>query len=111
MKLPECERCCFYAFSDQVVCAVHPAGPDSDSCLDFRPRKEELWEPVGASYYDGELILHRPPRYTPEEQLWLLDNHPWFTGECPECGYQFGEQNPPPPHWDCPRCGWRDDTV
>ncbi len=53
----------------------------------------------------------RPSRYTAEEQLEILDNHPFFTGVCPECGYQFDRSNPPLIHWDCPECGWIDDSV
>jgi len=46
------------------MCAVHPTGPNTDSCPDFQENPdaepEELWEPEGASYYGGELILQRP---------------------------------------------------
>ena len=37
---------------------------------------EELWEPEGASYYAGELILQPKQRWTREEQLELLDAPP-----------------------------------
>jgi len=43
-----------------LVCAIHPEGVETDSCLDFRqdPKiEEELWEPEGVSYCNGELIL------------------------------------------------------
>jgi len=43
---------------------VHRAGPNADTCPDFLENPdaepEELWEPEGASYYNGELILQRP---------------------------------------------------
>jgi hypothetical protein len=46
------------------VCAVHPAGPSTNTCPDFQENpdaaSEDLWEPFGASYYSGELILQRP---------------------------------------------------
>jgi hypothetical protein len=101
---------------DKSICAVHPHGVDGDRCIDFRPdpniQEEEQWQPEGASYYDGELILHRP-RLTREEQLEILDSHPFFTGICPQCGHQFDRDNPPKVHWDCPNpeCGWVDDSV
>jgi hypothetical protein len=83
--------------------------------IDFRPdpnfSEEEPWTPEGYTYYNGELIPNRPPRYSPEEQLEILDNHPFFTGVCPECGYEFDKTNPPEVHWDCPHCGWIDDSV
>ena len=55
----------------------------------------------------------KPSRYTAEEKLEILDNHPFFTGICPECGYEFDKSNPPLVHWDCPNpeCGWIDDSV
>jgi len=63
-KIPKCERCFLYARNPHLVCAVHRAGPNTDTCPDFRenPNTEpdEFWEPEGASYYNGELILQRP---------------------------------------------------
>lgn len=35
-KIPDCDRCYFRAYNQPIVCAVHPAGPDDDSCLDFK---------------------------------------------------------------------------
>lgn len=123
-KLPECDRCQLNPHNPFVVCAVHPTGPDSDRCLDFRPaaETEELWEPEGARYINDELVLNRPTydgqpvpmprqRFTLEEKMQLLDYHPLFTGQCPQCGHQFDMENPLPVHWDCPECGWCDDSV
>jgi hypothetical protein len=45
---------------------------------------EKLWEPEGASYYNGELILQPQQCWTLKEQLELLDTHPLFTGKCPQ---------------------------
>lgn len=113
-KLPECDRCLLYAHNPYLVCAVHPTGLETDSCIDFREDPnaeiEELWEPEGASYYNGELILHRP-RLSKEEQLQILETHPLFTGVCPECGYRFPGHIPDLIHFDCPECGWIDDSV
>lgn len=71
---------------------------------------EEMWEPEGATYYAGELILQPQQRWTQAEQLELLDIHPMFTGRCPDCNRQFPQHEKPPVHWDCV-CGWIDDTV
>ena len=63
-KIHECSCCLLYARNPYLVCAVNPTGSDTDTCPDFQenPNAEpdELWEPEGASYYNGELILQRP---------------------------------------------------
>ncbi|MCP6761903.1 MAG: hypothetical protein NHB32_24850 [Fischerella sp. CENA71] len=138
-KIKMCDRCLFYSYDYLIVCAVHPTGPDDDTCLDFRPDPElegkqfmdflgiggsddqELWEPQGARYVDGELVVERvtyngeeiiqpPQRWTREEQLYLLDNHPLFTGKCPACGAEMERDYTTRVHWDC-ECGWMDDSV
>ncbi len=78
---------------------------------DYLDDDGELWEPEQASYYDGELILQPRQKWTREEQLELIDWHPLFTGTCPSCGYQFERDYTARVHWDCPSCGWMDDTV
>jgi hypothetical protein len=94
---------------------VHPSGVDDDRCPDFRPdpkiEPEEQWSPEGYSWYGDHLITNRPSRYTQEQQLAILDSHPFFTGVCPSCGHEFERQNQPKVHWDCPECGWVDDSV
>ncbi|MEG4596052.1 DUF5049 domain-containing protein [Microcoleus sp. F8_C2] len=99
-KLPECDRCLLLARDPHLICAVHPAGPNADTCLDFRadPNAEpyELWEPEGASYYNGELILQPRQHWTPQQQLDLLDTHPLFTGRCPRCERPFPQYEMPP---------------
>jgi len=136
-KIHDCDRCLLYAHEPYLVCAVHPTGIEGNSCLDFRPDPdaqnqqfedflglqqqteeemefelpvEELWQPEGASYYNGELVLQPQQRWTPEEQMELLDTHPMFTGRCPQCECPFPRSGRPPVHWDCP-CGWVDDSV
>ena len=80
-----------------------------DNPFDLDP-DEEQWEPEGVSYYNGELIVQPHQRWTPEEQLHLLDNHPLFTGKCPQCGAEFERDYTARVHWDC-ECGWMDDLV
>ena len=45
-----------------------------------------------------------------QRQLWLLDNHPYFTGVCSNCGYDYGNYkildiDEKSSHWNCPECG------
>jgi hypothetical protein len=113
-KIPKCDRCLLYAHDPHLVCAEHPNGVDSD-CLDFRVnpkfQEEELWSPDGYYWYNGELLENRRSQLTNEQKLEILDNHPFFTGQCPSCGYEFDRANLPIIHWDCPVCGWVDDSV
>ena len=85
------------------------------------PSDQEQWEPQGAryinnelvierSYYNGEEIRQPAQRWSQEQQLWLLDNHPLFTGKCPSCGAEFDRDYTSRVHWDCP-CGWMDDSI
>lgn len=96
---------------------MHPDGVESDHCLDFRPdpdsveENEELWEREGYSWYGDDLIENRPSRYTAEEQLEILNNHPFFTGVCPQCGYKFESSPSPHTSWHCFRCGWSNESV
>jgi hypothetical protein len=149
-KIPLCNRCLYCAHDPHLVCALYPNGPNEDSCNDFTPNpeledkrftnflnipttsegtEEEQWEPEGARYSGGELIIQRediPPyltyyngeeivqprqRWTTQQQLQLLDWHPMFTGKCPSCGASFEKDYIARVHWDCPHCGWMDDTV
>lgn len=114
-KLPECDRCQLYARNPHLVCAVHPMGVESNQCPDYAPdltlEPEDLWEPVGAAYYNGELILQPQPRWDQMQQLALLDWHPLFTGRCPHCEIPIPATDPPPVHWDCVVCGWKDESI
>jgi len=74
-KIHECDRCLLYARNPHLVCAVHPAGPNTNTCLDFRAdpnaAAEELWEPEGASYnLDWRFRnLKKPPVLQPRVSL------------------------------------------
>lgn len=85
---------------------------------------EAQWEPIGAryvgselviecdlSFYGGKEIVQPRHRRTRAEQLWLLDNHPIFTGHCPNCNAAFEIGYRAVVHWDCSCCGWIDDSV
>ena len=113
-KIPLCERCLLNARNPHLVCTLYPNGVDTDSCIDFRPdpniQEEEQWSPSGYSWYGGELIPNQPSRYTRDEQLEILDNHPFFTGICPQCGYRFSKSKQIV-HYDCPICDFVDDSV
>jgi hypothetical protein len=99
---PQCDRCLYNAHNPHLLCAVHPEGIEEESCIDFRsdPKAQDgdFWSPTGYFWYGGELIPITPPRLTPEEQLEILDSHPFFTGVCPSCGHGVSiavEQKPP----------------
>ena len=113
-KIPDCDRCSLYARNPHLVCAVHPNGVDSDRCLDFRldsdVKAKEQWNPEGYSWYGDELVCDRPSRYSQSEQIQILDNHPFFTGVCPQCRHEFNEESSPV-HFDCPECDFIDDSV
>lgn len=113
-RIPDCGRCSLYAHNPYLVCAVHPNGVETDKCLDFRSNSnikvEEQWSPEGYSWYGDELISDRPSHYTPSEQIKILDNHPFFTGVCPQCRHEFNREERII-HYDCPQCGWVDDSV
>lgn len=112
-KIPECDRCLLYSPSPYIVCGVHPEGVEGSNCIDFRPdpqkEPEEKWSPQGYSWYGDELVRNESYR-TREEQEYLLDNHPFFTGRCPECGHEF-ERDRRAIHYDCPSCDWVDNSV
>ena len=92
-KLECCNLCKYCAHSPYLVCAEHPGGVEGNSCKDFRlairerPSSDaplawsgEGWQPEGASYYGGELILDPVRVRSLDEQVQLLDSHPLFTG-------------------------------
>jgi hypothetical protein len=121
-KLDCCDLCRFCAHSPHLVCALHPDGVEGSSCNDFELRLEipdeeamawygEQWQPEGAIYYGGELILEPVQQLTMEQRLDLLDTHPLFTGRCPNCEMPLRQTDPPRVHWDCEHCGWVDDSV
>jgi hypothetical protein len=114
-RILQCERCLYNTRNPHLLCTLHPMGVESDTCPDFEPdpnaEPEELWEPEGAAYYNGELIYQPTQRWTKQQQLELLLWHPAFTGKCPQCSVDCRLGKGEPVHWDCDRCGWKDDSV
>jgi hypothetical protein len=110
-KTDECDRCQMFSGywgSEFLVCAIHPSGPAQDPCPDFAEVVGE-WEPLGAGYYDGEIVLQPEHFLTAEERLDILNTNPLFTGVCPQCrGTIVGEGLV---YYDCPSCVFKDDSV
>jgi hypothetical protein len=108
-----CQRCQRYSHTPYLICAIHPSGPEGDVCWDFAPNAaaavQERWQPVGVSFYDGDLIPDTAHYLTTEERLALIASHPLFTGRCPQCGAEF--DGAARVHFDCDRCEWKDDTI
>jgi rubrerythrin len=50
------------------------------------------------------------PSLTLEQQLEILNKHPFFTRICPQCGYQFDKDNNRE-SWDCPECDWKTEIL
>ena len=125
-KIPDCDRCRFFASSPYLVCALHPGGPETDICpdyseLDFQTTEEEDpdpmgwfsddWQPALPGTYLGKTIAEPNTDLSTEDQLALLDWHPIFTGRCPECEMPILPTDPPRIYWDCEHCDWRYDSV
>ena len=70
----------------------------------------EWWEPEGASYYAGELVIEPIQRWTREQKLALLDWYSMFTGLCPDGERSLRQTHPARVYWNC-QCGWRDDSI
>lgn len=106
-KIPECERCQYFANSPYMVCGINPCGPEGSTCEDFAALSEGAAvekEPLGGGYYAGDWIPQPFPEITIEEQLALLDWHPQFTGRCPNCETPISE--PASRYWNCRHCEW-----
>jgi rubrerythrin len=53
-------------------------------------------------YYGNYLVRKVENKPSKKRQLWILNNHPVFTGVCSNCGFQY-EKNTN--NWTCPQCG------
>ena len=112
----QCDRCQFFAFSDYIVCALHPSGPvEEDNCLDYDPWPDGkiMWAPVGVGFYEVEETQDAMspsltmPQRSLREQLEQIETHPIFSGRCPQCSHKLGYA--PRYLWNCDRCGWKDN--
>jgi len=107
-KIPACDRCFYYLQSPYLICAVNPCGPVGKTCKDFSgiapsaaaPERQSL----GGGYYAGDWIPQPFPALTTAEQLSLLDEHPQFTGRCPNCEMPIAESAEG--QWKCGHCEW-----
>ena len=52
-------------------------------------RVSEAHEQENCSFYNGEEIVQAQQLWTREEMLELLDSHPLFTNRCPNCEMPF----------------------
>jgi hypothetical protein len=114
-KIHECDRCLLYARNPHLVCAVHPAGPNTITCIDFRENPdaepEELWEPEGASYYNGALILQRPAAVDTRTTVRTFGRAPTVYRPVSPVLASVPQIRNTPVYWDCAECGWVDGAV
>ena len=101
----QCDRCTFNTRNPHLPCAVHPYKIVDARCPDFEADPSlpamEVWEPEGASYCAGELVIEPIQRWTREQKIALLDWHPMFTGRCRDCELSLMQTHPARVHWDC----------
>jgi hypothetical protein len=110
-KTIECHYCQLfsgYCGPEFLVCAIHPSGPAQSPCPDFAEVVGQ-WEPLGAAFYAGELVL-QPEHYLTTEERWeFMNTHPLFTGVCPNCKEPIVGLDLV--HYDCQCCGWQDESI
>lgn len=49
------------------------------------------------------------PTLSTEEQLYILNNHPFFTGICPKCQYKYDTSHRWQIDGKCPGCNYQFD--
>lgn len=69
-KLPQCDYCLFCAHDYHVVCALHPAGPGGETCLDFRPDPDFEDKQFEDFLGIGEEEFENPYSTDPSEEQW-----------------------------------------
>ena len=73
--------------------------------------KLEKGNPSNNLYYDNYLVRKVENKPSKKRQLWILDNHPAFTGICSNCGFEYEKSllildvDNKSHHWNCPQCG------
>jgi hypothetical protein len=72
-KLPECDRCQLYARNPHLICAVHPAGPTADTCLEAS-MAESIERRADAAFEVKRTQIEYNLRFTQTYQSVLLEN-------------------------------------
>jgi hypothetical protein len=56
-RIAECSYCQFFARSQHLVCALHPSGPEGETCADYAPTEAEqqMREPIKNLFDRGDL--------------------------------------------------------
>jgi len=84
-KLPECARCLLCAHDPHLICAVHPAGPEGDSCPDFRPvsnaESRRFEDFLGLQTGEELEDYENPFDLNPNKELWEPENASYYNGE------------------------------
>lgn len=85
-KTPYCDRCLFCAHDHHIVCAIHPAGVEEDSCLDFRPNPElegkQFRDFLGLRELGDSQPYSNPHDYlNDDEELWQPESACYYNGE------------------------------
>ena len=72
-KIPDCDRCQYFANSPHMVCGVNPCGPEGQTCSEFSASAENGSEdnpqPLGGGYYAGDWIPQPFPRDQQTDKL------------------------------------------
>ena len=77
-KIPECDRCLYYANDYRLLCAAHPYGLNEDTCPDFSPNSElkgkRFTDFLGllqqnAEHLDSSESFSNPFSLEPDEEL------------------------------------------
>lgn len=85
-KISECDRCLLCAHEPYLVCAIHPAGPTGDICLDFRsdPQLEgkRFIDFLGLdSHQQDNEPFNNPFDLEPSEEMWEPEEVRFVNGE------------------------------
>ena len=84
-----------------------PAAP-SPAALGSTPTPSPMSAPPSQAEPGRASVADFLARVTSLNDLKALQNHPFFTGQCPQCGAAH-EYEELPVYWDCRHCNWKDD--
>lgn len=84
-KISECDHCLLYSHDYHLICVPHPAGPDGDTCMDFRldpqcshQRFKDFLGLQRRRGSDNDEPFHNPCE---TEQLWEPEGASYYAGE------------------------------